>query len=207
MPRRNIFQIALFDYGPFHNIASHISSVGFAWNILIDALLNILPRKRLPHVPPRLVGNSLLCSLCRAIFETHKVAIDTEDEWKAYRHQDDLALLQDSANSSCQVCARLLVWTDSIENDPGWLHLRRLPWGFTIRSRLLKVEAQNQFELLFTIFRFAPWYAKFEDLHYRLKLRIIPLEGKLIIFYTTAYNLCLCSFMVTNAASRSRQPQ
>jgi hypothetical protein len=205
MPRVNIFQLALLDHGPLHNITSLLYSLGIVWNAIVDVLLHILHSRPLPHIPPRLVGNTLLCSLCRAIFETHAIATYHLDHWKAYRHQDDIALLQLSANSGCQICTRLLVWIGSIENDPGWLKLSRLPWGFTIRSQLLKTEVHNQFEVLFTIFRFGPWYAKYEDMCYRLKLRIIPIEGKLIIFHTAANFSCLCLFIVTDAANRSRQ--
>ena len=205
MPRLNIFQWLLFDFSPFSDISATLRILWLAWNVIGDVLLQSLPRRRLPPVPPRLVGNTLLCSLCRAIFEVHMIAIDEWDFWRAYRHQDDIALLQLSADSGCQICTKLLVWINSIENDPWWLRLSQLPWNCTIRSQLWKTEVHNQFELLFTIYRFEPWGASYEDLFCRLRLRVIPAEGNLIVIHTPAYFSCLCLVITTNVTNRSWQ--
>ena len=161
-----------------------LQPLGFFLNIFCEMFVpNGLPkfvRRRLPVVLPELCGEAMLCSMCRKIFEGHKHESSTFSSWTAYRHQDDLSLLEISANSGCDICVRLYEWMRSIPKGPAWsdYYGSPVPWGFTIRSHLSKTVAENNFELNFTIFRWEGTNYSEDKFFHALRLKIIPAGGR-----------------------------
>jgi hypothetical protein len=160
--------------------------LGMVLNCLCDVFLpNGLPkflRRRLSSPPPQLFGEAMLCLVCRKIFEVHKHEPYFLYSWTSYRHQDDLSLLERSAGSGCDICARLYEWVKSIENGPDWCDSLgvRFPWGFTIRSHLSKSVVDNHFELDFTIPRYDINSSDWNNHWHTLSLIIVPATGKSI---------------------------
>jgi hypothetical protein len=173
-------------------------------NVFCDILLpNGLPkhlRRRLSIKPPQIFGEAMLCSMCHKIFTSHNHETKTFISRASYRHQDDLVLLERSANSGCDICRRLYEWVSSIENGPDWSDYFGVnaPWGFTIRSRLSKRDKDNHFILEFTILRWEFWDMTNDNMFHTLILKIVPTVGKSALLFNAEervslhITLCIC---------------
>jgi hypothetical protein len=140
-------------------------------------------KRQLQTVPPQLLGDVLLCTVCHDLLTTQRrkagiglrfsQSLPGIDEFRAgcFRHHNDLVLLDRSANSGCKLCTQLLDWVSSIRsaNDgPAF-------YPFAIRASLWNTEVQDQFKLVFSLTRHQkPHELTNSNGFYLLELEIFP---------------------------------
>jgi hypothetical protein len=182
MPRHDTYPITRARIFSLRDLALNIGNL---FNMLVDMLVPLYLPTFIKHylfpLPSQELSESLLCSLCQNVLERNKIGPFEFSPWTSYRHHDDVDVLKRTANAGCQICIKLLNWVNSIEKGPDWCESLgiHLPWGFTIRSHLLRNIGSGQLEVAFTIQRFETLPSRSEARSYEITFRVIPAEGKL----------------------------
>jgi hypothetical protein len=176
MPRHPITRARIF------SLRDLVLYIAIQFYVFVDIFVPLCLPTFIKHYlfppPSQALSESPLCSLCQNVLERNKIDTSEFSPWASYRHIDDVDVLKRTANAGCQICIKLLIWINSIEKGPDWCESLgiHVPWGFTIRSHLLRDTSSGQLEVAFTINRFKTLRDAAMDV---IIFKIIPAESKL----------------------------